>query len=141
VACSGSQQQSVVERINDAVKRCLAEPAIQLIAFEAMRVETRVGLGANDRLIAMWTLGFTYANRARQKPRLPRDQRMPSWIMSVTAPTLTASTDIPNRMAQTRRRRPSMMVRIIWRIWRGGERYVNAFGTCPIGMPARSSTL
>jgi hypothetical protein len=62
VACSGTQQQRVVERINDAAERGLAEPAIQLIDFEAMGIETRGVLSANDRLPAIWALGFTQRN-------------------------------------------------------------------------------
>ena len=38
---------------------------------------------------------------------------MRSWIMMVTAPTVTAIAAIPARMAQTRRKRSSIMARIM----------------------------
>jgi hypothetical protein len=51
-----------------------------------------------------------------------RSQCIPSWIMTVQ--TLTANTDIPIRMAQTRRMR-SVVGRIMWAIWWGRSRSVN----------------
>jgi hypothetical protein len=42
---------------------------------------------------------------------------MRSWIMMVTTPTVTATTDIPIRMAQTRLRRMVRTMSAIWPEW------------------------
>jgi hypothetical protein len=42
---------------------------------------------------------------------------MRSWIMMVTTPTVTASTDMPIRMAQTRLRRMARTMSTIWAEW------------------------
>ena len=60
---------------------------------------------------------------------------MRSWIMMVTTPTVTATTDMPIRMAQTRRKR---MARTMSAIWADGRGPVNLVSELTLITPNRT---
>jgi hypothetical protein len=65
---------------------------------------------------------------------------MRSWIMMVTRPTVRAITDMPIRMAQTRRRRIARSMSAIWAEGRGPVNVAPALTlTTPNRMPRRDS--